>query len=206
MFLHKTPSFIQRVYPSLTWRVSARQKTVYLTFDDGPVPEVTPWVLKQLEIFRAKATFFCVGENIIKHPEVFAQVVDAGHAVGNHTYNHLNGWKTSLEDYLDNVRKASEVLGEVKEGQKLFRPPYGRITRRQLKALADFRIIMWEVLSGDFSQNKSPEESLRKTLRHTKPGTIVVFHDSLKSFRNLQQILPAYLETLSGQGYKFERL
>ena len=206
MFLHKTPSIVQWVYPSLTWRVNTTQKVVYLTFDDGPIPEVTPWVLRQLETFHAKATFFCVGENIVKYPDIFEQVTDAGHAVGNHTYNHLNGWKSSWKDYVANIHRASRVLQEDGKGQKLFRPPYGRITRKQLKALSGFKIIMWDVLSGDFSRKKNPEDCLKKTLVHTKPGAIVVFHDSLKSFQNLRLILPRYLETLSREGYKFDRL
>ncbi len=200
MFLAKTPAFLQFLMPSYTWRVPTTEKILYLTFDDGPIPVVTPWVLETLRTYAAKATFFCVGDNVQKHPEVFQQLISEGHAVGNHTFNHLNGWKTETKTYLENVAQCRQVVNS-----QLFRPPYGRMKPQQLKALKrDFRIVMWDVLSGDFSQKLSAETCLQHVVQFARPGSIVVLHDSLKAERNLRYVLPRVLEHFSGLGFRFE--
>lgn len=202
MFLAKTPAFLQFLMPSYTWRVPTSEKILYLTFDDGPIPLVTPWVLETLRTYAAKATFFCVGDNVQKHPEVFQQLISEGHAVGNHTFNHLNGWKTETSTYLENVAQCSQVFNS-----KLFRPPYGRLKPQQLKALKkDFRIVMWDVLSGDFSQKLSGETCLQHVVQYARSGSIVVLHDSLKAERNLRYVLPRVLEHFRGLGFRFEAL
>lgn len=202
MYLVKTPQFIQGLFPNFTWHIPTEEKTLFLTFDDGPIPEVTPWVLEQLAVYEAKATFFCVGDNIRKHPEVFQQVIDAGHAVGNHTYNHLNGWASDNIPYFHNVRHCANQVHSV-----LFRPPYGRLTPKQAQfLLRHYRIVMWDVLSGDFDANITPEQCFQNVALHAAPGSIVVFHDSLKAFDNLRYALPQVLEHFSAQGYRFEKL
>ncbi len=202
MYLVKTPLFIQQLFPNFTWRVPTREKVLYLTFDDGPIPEVTPWVLEQLEAFNASATFFCVGDNIRKYPEVFSEVVKAGHATGNHTFNHLNGWSSDNIPYFHNVRHCANLVNSM-----LFRPPYGRIKPKQAQFLQrHYRVIMWDVLSGDFDPNISAEQCLANVMNNARPGSIVVFHDSLKAVDKLQYVLPKVLESFSAQGYRFENL
>lgn len=200
MFFAKTPAFLPYLMPGYTWRISTSDKTLFLTFDDGPIPELTPWVLEILRKYNAKATFFCVGDNVRKYPAVFQQILSEGHAVGNHTFNHLNGWKTSTAEYLQNIEKCESLLSS-----KLFRPPYGRMKTEQKKALEKrFRIIMWDVLSGDFSQKISTEHCLHNVVEHARPGSIIVFHDSLKAERNLRFVLPRVLEHFGALGYGFE--
>ena len=202
MYLVKTPNVIQSLFPNFTWRIPTQEKTVYLTFDDGPIPEVTPWVVAQLEKFSAKATFFCVGDNVRKHPEVFQQVVDAGHAVGNHTFHHLNGWLQDNIPYFHDIRHCARLINST-----LFRPPYGRLKPRQAQFLQrHYRIVMWDVLSGDFDPAITPEQCLQNVLRNVSAGSIVVFHDSLKAQEKLTYVLPRVLEALSEQGYRFEAL
>lgn len=202
MYLVKTPQLIQNLFPNFTWRIPTMEKVVYLTFDDGPIPEVTPWVLEQLAAYNAKATFFCVGENIQKHPEVFQQVVDEGHAVGNHTYNHLSGWATDNIPYFHNIRHCANQVQTV-----LFRPPYGRIKPKQAQFLArHYRIVMWDILSGDFDSKISPEQCLHNVVSNVNPGSIVVFHDSLKTEGKLSYVLPKVLEHFSALGYQFGSL
>ncbi|MEL7221148.1 MAG: polysaccharide deacetylase family protein [Bacteroidota bacterium] len=202
MYLVKTPKFIQELFPNFTWRIPSNEKVIYLTFDDGPIPEVTPWVLEQLAAYNAKATFFCVGENIEQNPEVFQQVVDAGHAVGSHTFNHLNGWATDSIPYFHNVRHAANLTKTV-----LFRPPYGKLRRGQTQFLQrHYRIVMWDVLSGDFDPAISKEQCLNNVTRHVEPGSIVVFHDSLKAKDKMQYALPRTLAHFAEQGYRFEAL
>lgn len=205
MYLFKTPRLLKLLYPKLIWDIKTSSRSIFLTFDDGPIPIVTPYVLKILKEYGAKATFFCIGDNVRKHPEIFEQVKREGHAIGNHTFNHLKGWKTDDDTYLDNFKQADELLHT-----NLFRPPYGRIKRSQadqLKALnPELDIIMWDVLSGDFDMTLKPERCLKKTLKYTRPGSIVVFHDSLKAFNRLEYVLPRALGLWKSQGYTFELL
>lgn len=181
---------------------------MFLTFDDGPIPGPTEFVLEELAKFDAKATFFCVGDNVRKHQDIFQKVVDAGHRIGNHTYNHINGRKTSFEDYLANVAKCQEVLpAKVCGESKLFRPPYGMFTQKQKEALRKkYDVVMWEVLSADFSRAVSKEKCLRKSIKHSRAGSIIVFHDSLKTIEKLKYVLPRFLEHFSKLGYTFETL
>lgn len=202
MYLVKTPQFIQNLFPNFTWRIPTEDKVLYLTFDDGPIPEVTPWVIEQLEKFRAKATFFCVGDNIRKYPKVFQQVLNAGHTVGNHTFNHLNGWITENIPYFHNVRHCASMVHTM-----LFRPPYGRLKPKQAQFLQrHYRIVMWDVLSGDFDMNISADQCLSNVIDHARRGSIVVFHDSLKAEEKLRYTLPLVLEHFSERGYRFEAL
>lgn len=202
MYLVKTPKFIQELFPNFTWRIPSSEKVLYLTFDDGPIPVVTPWVLEQLAAYNAKATFFCVGDNIQKNPEVFEQVKAAGHAVGNHTFNHQNGWLTDNIPYFHNVRHGANLTKTV-----LFRPPYGKLRPRQTQfLLRHYRIVMWDVLSGDFDPKITEEQCLQNVVSNASSGSIVVFHDSLKAEEKLRYVLPRVLEHYSALGYRFEAL
>lgn len=177
-------------------------KTLYLTFDDGPIPEVTYTVLDILEQYGIKATFFCVGHNIEKHPEVFLEIIKRGHSIGNHTYNHLKGWKTTLGKYLENVDQFDRHTKT-----ELFRPPYGKITPLQLYKLKNkYKIILWSVLSFDFDQSTSPEKCLQNVIKYTEDGSIIVFHDSLKASKNMLFALPQFIEHFQNLGYKFDTI
>jgi peptidoglycan-N-acetylglucosamine deacetylase len=201
--IHKTPRVLKWFYPSLVWNIPTAEKNIYLTFDDGPIPEVTDFVLATLAEYNAKAVFFCVGDNIRKHPEVFERVLQAGHKVGNHTHNHLKGWKTQDQPYIDNVAECEACIG--KHTSNLFRPPYGRIKRSQIKALkSQYKIVMWDVLSADYEKFLSKESCLEGSIRATRPGSIVLFHDHLKTYEKIQYVLPRYLEHFSKLGYRFE--
>ena len=205
----RTPKIVQHVFYQYDWRVPTKEKEIYLTFDDGPVPEFTPWVLDVLRAHNAEATFFCVGDNIRKHPEIFHMLRQENHSLGNHTHNHLVGWKTPIKRYVKNVLKAEAYLRqECRQGQKLFRPPHGRIRPIQAKILQNlgYKIVMWDVLSGDFDQRLSKEACLEQTLKSIRNGSIVVFHDSMKCFKNLDYVLPRLLKSLSDQGYSFKSL
>ena len=201
MFFVKTPFWLKKVFKNYVWSISTKEKVIYLTFDDGPHPKATPFVLEQLDKYNAKATFFCIGKNIVLYPDVYQKVIDNGHTVGNHTHNHLNGWKTDLNTYLTNIDKASKLISS-----KLFRPPYGRIKRQQGRELRErgFKIIMWEVLSGDFDRTLSGEKCFRNIAENAGKGSIIVFHDSEKAFSNLNYSLPPVLEYFSKQGYIFK--
>jgi peptidoglycan/xylan/chitin deacetylase (PgdA/CDA1 family) len=201
---YRTPFFLPWFYPSLTWRIPTTEKIIYLTFDDGPVPGATEFVLGNLAEFNAKATFFCIGDNIRKHPDIFQKVVEAGHTIGNHTFNHLKGWSTSTEKYIENVKLFNDQVASVNyQSPILFRPPYGRIKRAQISVLRSYKIIMWDVLSYDYQINGSAENHLRGTIDATRPGSIVVFHDSYKAEPKTQYILPRYLEHFANKGFKF---
>jgi peptidoglycan/xylan/chitin deacetylase (PgdA/CDA1 family) len=205
MYLVKTPWLLKKLYPNLLWDIGTNSRCIYLTFDDGPIPIVTPFVLKILQQYNAKATFFCIGDNVRKHPDVFEQVKNGGHAIGNHTYNHLKGWKTDDEIYLDNFLQADKLLDT-----KLFRPPYGRIKASQVRLLQNakpgVKIAMWNVLSADFDVTVKPETCLQNVLKNTRDGDIVLFHDSLKAKERMEYALPRAMEHWSREGYSFECL
>ncbi len=206
-FFLKIPWWVRALYPSYLWRVPVQDKTVFLTFDDGPHPTITPWVLQQLKKYDATATFFCIGKNVVQFPDVYAQIIAAGHAVGNHTFSHLNGWKTPDENYLADAVKAGEIIDS-----PLFRPPYGRIKKKQAQKLSiilkknNVKIVMWEVLSADFDASFSPEACIKTVLKNTRPGSVVVFHDSEKAFKNLAAALPVILKELHNEGFRFQNL
>ncbi len=204
--LHRTPSLFPFLYPSLTWRIENASRELYLTFDDGPVPGPTEFVLDTLAAHNAKATFFCIGDNVRKHPDIFKQVITKEHAVANHTFNHMNGWKTNRGDYVQNIKQCQEEMARHTKVPALFRPPYGRITRSQIKALPDFRIIMWDVLSVDYDRHLSAERCLKNTINAIRPGSIIVFHDSLKAERNMTYALPRMLDHFTQQGFQFKTL
>jgi peptidoglycan/xylan/chitin deacetylase (PgdA/CDA1 family) len=203
MFKHTIPFFLQLIIPSLTWKVQTSDKVVYLTFDDGPHPDITPWVLEQLALFNACATFFCVGDNVVKHPETYQRVLAQGHAVGNHTYNHLSGWSHSQNAYFNNIDACAAVVKS-----NLFRPPYGRFVPWQIDKIQQkgYQIIMWDILTRDYDETLDIENALAATVRNTKPGSIIVFHDSLKAANQLKQLLPRVLQQLSNKGYQFKSL
>lgn len=194
------------LFPRYIWRIKTTEKKIYLTFDDGPIPEVTEWVLEQLAQFNAKATFFCVGENTIKHPEIFKKIINDGHEVANHTQNHLKGWKTENKLYLDNFHLCENSIASFKKGKSnLFRPPYGQLKRKQAdEILKTHKILMWSVLTKDYDANFDEIHCLEKAIKKTRNGSIVLFHDSFKAQKNLQYVLPKYLEHFSNKGYRFE--
>jgi len=201
MYLVKTPKFIQNLFPNYIWKINETEKVLYLTFDDGPIPEITPWVLEQLKAYNAKATFFCVGENVEKNKAIYKQVKAEGHAVANHTYNHLNGWLEDNATYFVNVRKCASLVKS-----NLFRPPYGKLKRKQAQFLQrHYQIVMWDVLSGDFDPKITNEECLSNVIDHAGPGSIVVFHDSLKAKEKLEYALPKVLKHYSDLGYTFHK-
>ena len=210
MMVHRTPFFLPLFFPSsLVWRIPANKPEIYLTFDDGPVPGPTDFVLEILAKYEAKATVFCIGDNIRKNDGVFRQIINAGHAVGNHTFNHLNGWKTSVSDYRENVARCDEIIRTLTTSPvsgRLFRPPYGRIKRNQIHALSDFEIIMWDVLTMDYRADLKPESCLRGSIRATRPGSVVVFHDSYKAEKNLNHALPRFLDHFANRGFTFRSL
>jgi peptidoglycan/xylan/chitin deacetylase (PgdA/CDA1 family) len=203
----KTPWWLKRIYDSYTWSIPSGDKDLYLTFDDGPHPEVTPFVLRQLKQYNALATFFCIGKNVATHREIYQQILNEGHSTGNHTYNHLNGWKTSNDLYMKDIALASKEINS-----NLFRPPYGRITSFQAKNLKaamqgkEAKVIMWDVLSADFDIDCTPEQCLANVILPTVPGSIIVFHDSEKAFPKLQYALPRMLKYFSEKGYSFKSL
>jgi len=205
MYLIKSPLLLKWYYPSLVWNKSRTDKVIYLTFDDGPIPDVTDFVLKTLNSFKAKATFFCIGDNIVKHPQVFQRLLADGHRIGNHTFNHLKGWKTNNDTYIQNFSKCQELTGTT-----LFRPPYGRIKKAQINRIntlhPNIQIIMWDVLSGDFDTELSPENCLKNVVSHAENGSIIVFHDSLKAFDRLRYALPLALKHFQDKGYTFATL
>jgi peptidoglycan-N-acetylglucosamine deacetylase len=211
MRFFKTHWLIKKYFSKFEWDVPTTQKIIYLTFDDGPIPEVTEYVLEVLANYEAKATFFCVGDNVKKHPEVFQKVINAGHQVGNHTFNHLNGWKNDDTYYIENIALCKQILDEqscqINTQNRLFRPPYGKIKLSQVQLLQSYyRVIMWDVLTYDFDAHLQAEICLQKAVQYTKKGSIVVFHDSLKTIEKLKVVLPAYLKYFKEKNYSFETL
>lgn len=200
-----TPWLLKQAYKGCIWDIKTNQNNIYLTFDDGPHPEITPYVLNELRKYNAKATFFCIGKHVVSSPDIYENILNEGHAVGNHTFNHLNGWKTGDEAYENDIIKAKEVIDST-----LFRPPYGRITRFQLQLLKGKRLalkpIMWSVLSGDFDTSLSNETCYLNVVNNTVAGSIVVFHDSEKAFQRLEYTLPRVLKYYSDKGYCFKVL
>jgi peptidoglycan/xylan/chitin deacetylase (PgdA/CDA1 family) len=206
MYLIKTPFWLRALYPNCTWKLPSKEKVIYISFDDGPHPEATPFVLAALKKFNAKATFFCIGNNVLKHPNVYESILQQGHQVGNHTYDHLNGWKTETPTYIENIKDATNLIES-----NLFRPPYGRITRKQIKNIkSDSKcpqhIIMWDVLSGDFDLKLTGEDCAKNVIKNTQPGSIIVFHDSQKSWERMSVALPIVLAYFSNLGYRMEAL
>jgi peptidoglycan-N-acetylglucosamine deacetylase len=204
-YLVKIPNFFSWFTPSLVWKKNTAKKKLYLTFDDGPHPIHTPFVLAQLKVFNAKATFFCIGNNVDQYPAVYKQIVMDGHAVGNHTYNHINGRRTAKHAYLDDINKAAGIIDS-----RLFRPPYGSITPAQVKALKNldkpYEIIMYDVLSADFDQNVIEQNCLTNVTKNATKGSIIVFHDSDKAAKNLYYALPKVLAHFASKGYTFNSL
>ena len=202
MFYH-TPYWLRLLGgKGLHWEIPGAGNDLYLSFDDGPDPDTTPIILDILDRYKVKATFFCVGENVERYPEIFAGIKGKGHAVGNHTYNHLKGWETSTKTYLENVEKCSRVVES-----KLFRPPYGKMKHSQRRVLKDnYKIIMWSVLSRDYDARVRKETCLKKSLKYTKPGAIIVFHDHKKSIEKVKWVLPKYLKQTLEKGNRYEIL
>jgi peptidoglycan/xylan/chitin deacetylase (PgdA/CDA1 family) len=187
---------------SLIWQVKTEEKTVYLTFDDGPIPDLTDEILGILEKYKAKATFFCVGENVGRYPEIYDKILEKGHSTGNHTHRHVKGWTTNYADYMEDIREAGRCIDS-----GLFRPPYGLMTYKQAKTLSkEFRVVMWSVLTRDFDPSVSREECLQTAIEGVKPGSIIVFHDNLKAREKVLYALPRLLEHLENEGYRSEKL
>jgi peptidoglycan/xylan/chitin deacetylase (PgdA/CDA1 family) len=198
MLIAKIPRLLRRTFRSLTWELPAGERSVYLTFDDGPTPEVTEWVLDKLDAYQARATFFCLGNNVEAHPGLFRKIQEKGHAVGNHSYSHIKGFRTSVHSYVEDVDKASGLIPS-----KLFRPPYGRIRPAQVRALKKkYRIIMWSVLSVDYDPGLQEQQVIRNVVENVRPGSVIVFHDSLKASKNLFVALPEVLGFLRREGYQ----
>lgn len=206
MYLVKTPWWLKALYSNYVWNIPTDTATIYLTFDDGPHETATPFVLDELKKYNAKATFFCIGKNVAAQPAIYTRILNEGHTVGNHTQHHLKGWNTNNDIYLNDVIEASKLINS-----NLFRPPYGRIKKAQSRLLNrlstnPFKIIMWDVLSGDFDTELSPEKCLQHVLKNTKTGSIVVFHDSTKAWDRMHVALPKVLEHFSKLGYCFKAI
>lgn len=211
LYFIKTPTIIQRIFKNYIWSFPTSKKVIYLTFDDGPTPEITEWTLNTLKDFNAKATFFCIGENIENHPEIVENIIIEGHTIGNHTHNHLNGWKSSNTTYIKNIEQAEETFKHFNFStfqQKLFRPPYGKIKPSQEKKIRKkaYEIVLWDVLSADFDQSISKEKCLENVLKNTKNGSIILFHDSVKASKNMKYVLPKVLSHFSKKGFTFNSI
>jgi len=205
----KTNGLLKTIFSNYVWDIPNEKNCVYLTFDDGPTPEITEWTLSQLKKHNAKATFFCIGDNVRKFPEIVQKTIDEGHSVGNHTYNHLNGWKTATDKYIENALSFGDEHCKLNtEHCSLFRPPYGKITPSQSRILRKkgYKIIMWDIISYDFDTTISPEKCLENVLKNIKSGSIIVFHDSKKAYKNLEFVLPRTLEFLKEKGFICDRL
>ena len=202
MYVSKVPGIFWRLFPDILWRMPTNEKALYLTFDDGPTPGITEFVLDTLDAYNAKATFFCIGKNVAAHPGLFHRILAEGHTVGNHTQNHLNGWETEDEIYYDNIAQCAQAVNS-----NLFRPPYGKISLAQMNFLKPkYKIVLWDVLSGDFDLQLSQETCLNNVLRHSREGSIVVLHDSIKAEPKVRYVLPRALEHFAKAGYSFKSL
>jgi len=199
--MYFNPSMILKtLFPGLIWNIPNEKNKVFLTFDDGPDPEVTPWVLDVLNRYKAKATFFCLGKNVEKYPELFQRIKEEGHAIGNHSYSHLDGWRTKNKGYFEDIERADKLIQS-----NLFRPPYGRIKPSQIRVLKEkYKIIMWDVLSGDYSEKINGEKSAGNVLKWSRSGSIIVFHDIKQAFKNLKVALPRILDGFRKRGLNFE--
>ncbi|GAA4241628.1 MULTISPECIES: polysaccharide deacetylase family protein [Winogradskyella] len=215
----KIPGFVKALFPNFIWNIDTTKKELFLTFDDGPTPEITDWVLQTLKDYNAKATFFCIGSNIEANIEIFQNIIKEGHSIGNHTYNHLKGWKTKTKMYLGNVELTDSVIqfqiqnskfltDNNKPSSKLFRPPYGKFKNKQSKKLLKlgYKIVMWDILSYDWDKSVSKETCLKNITSAAKEGSIIVLHDSIKASRNLKYVLPKVLEYYSKKGYEFKSI
>lgn len=209
--LVKTPKFVSSLLSGYIWHLSREKKELYLTFDDGPIPKITPWVLDQLNMYNAKATFFCIGENTKKNSKIFDRILKEGHTIGNHTFNHLNGIKTETKLYLENVKKTNKLFIErnsthFSNNEALFRPPYGKILPKQAKALRSkgYKIVLWDVLSKDYDSKISGDTCFKNVIDNTQNGSIIVFHDSVKAFDRLKYTLPKVLEYYNSKGFVFK--
>ena len=200
--LVRPPQLLRRLYKDSLWRMDKKEQTIYLTFDDGPIPELTEWVLDLLKEYQIKATFFCVGDNIVKHPLLFERIKEEGHQVGNHTLNHIKGWEVKNAVYLENVEKCQKLTQT-----NLFRPPYGRIKKSQYKLLVkNYKVVFWDVLSYDYDRLTSSKKCLDNSIKYTRNGSIIVFHDNIKAQKNLKFALPQYIEHFLKLNYKFATL
>lgn len=202
LLLIQPKSFLKTVFPKAEWHFNRDRKVIYLTFDDGPIPGLTEWILDELRKYNAKATFFCVGANIIKHPDIFEKVKLSGHTVANHTMNHVKGFQMDVQDYLEQVKECGNLVNN-----HLFRPPYGQIKISQYKALLElgYRVVFWDVISYDY-EKISPKSCVVKVVKNCKPGSIVLFHDNVKAEKNVKYALPLLLKYYSEKGYKFEAI
>lgn len=202
MLIEQLPLFFRRIYGKVLWRKDSDKKVIYLTFDDGPIPEVTPWVLDVLDQYEVKATFFCVGENVWRHPDLYQEILRRGHRTGNHTYNHLRGFLTKTDQYLENIEKAAKYIDS-----DLFRPPHGDLWRKQYLALnKKYQIVQWDLITRDYNKKLRGDQVLNIVKQHARNGSIVVFHDSLKAEQNMKYALPRSLAYLKSEGFSFEVL
>lgn len=200
MLIEQPPEFVRWLYPQALWRMNPNEKAVYLTFDDGPIPDITPWVLDLLDKYHIKATFFLVGDNIRKHPKEYAMIVERGHRIGNHTFNHIRGFSYKSEEYLANTEKANKLMNT-----NLFRPPHGHMGFAQYYALrSQYRIVMWDLVTRDYSKRLNGKEVFARVKKYVRNGSIITFHDSIKAEKNLKYALPRSIEWLLEQGYRFE--
>lgn len=210
MYFVKTPWLLKKIYPDCVWDIPTQDNVIYLTFDDGPHPEATPFVLDELKKYNAKATFFCIGKNVVEHPGIYKRILSEGHRTGNHSFNHLNGWKVKDEKYIADVMEARKFIDS-----NIFRPPYGRITKFQNRLLATadsgtqkqlFKIIMWNVLSADFDLSATPQKCASNVIMNAKRGSVIVFHDSQKAFSKLKFALPEVLKHFAAKNYSFAEI
>lgn len=202
MFIEQPPRLFRALYPGALWRMNPEEKSVYLTFDDGPIPQITPWVLDLLDQYQIKATFFLVGDNIRKHPEEFRQIQERGHQIGNHTFNHIRGFEYTTQEYMDNTEKANRLIQS-----DLFRPPHGHMGMKQYYALRKrYKIVMWDLVTRDYSKHLNGEQVFRKVKKYVRNGSIITFHDSIKAEQSMKYALPRSIEWLKEKGYEFKRL